>query len=68
MNNNKEKTIHQLLLDMQLGQNKEILNVSTLQVRNEARGQILMVLMGYVRGLEQRYSIFFQNLGVPEDY
>lgn len=33
-------------------------------VGNEYAAQILMVLLGYVSGLEQKYSILFQNSGL----
>lgn len=45
-----------------------MLTVSSLQAGNEDAGHILMVLVGYVRGLEQRYPILFQNAGLPKDY
>lgn len=55
----KGKNYESVFLDIQLGQNKKILNVSVLQVGSEEANQIFMVLMGYARGLKERSPIGF---------
>lgn len=56
LNNNKEKTMGSVLLVIQVGQSKTILNASNLPVGIKDAGQILMFLTGYVRGLQQTLS------------